>query len=377
MSLPVAIEYTSALEQGGGIGRYTRELIGALARQDSSTPYFLFASGQTKERRLSLPGSNFEWKLTRIQAQWLARLWHRARLPVPIEYWTGPIALLHAPDFTLPPVKRGTRTLLTVHDLSFIRTPETAARGLRAYLEKAVPHSIARADHVLADSESTKQDVIELFRTSAEKVSVLYSGVSSRFVPITDARTLQGVRARYGLGDRSYILSVGTIQPRKNYLRLLEAFKQIDRPDLDLVIAGGRGWLENLAYRQAQESGLGDRIRFLGFVDDSDLPALYSAAQLFVFPSLYEGFGLPVLEAMACGIPVVTSNVSSLPEIAGDAALLVDPYDIEMLASAITEALEDQAVREKLVSRGTERARQFTWSRAAQQLLQHYKALLN
>ncbi|GAB4469218.1 MAG: glycosyltransferase family 1 protein [Anaerolineae bacterium] len=372
----MAIDYTAALQQGGGIGRYVRELVAALARLDNESPYRLFAAGKARGDLPAAPGPNFTWRPSRISPEWFARLWHRARLPLPVEWWTGPVCLLHAPDFTLPPVRRGTRTLLTVHDLSFVRAPETAPASLRAYLNRAVPRSVARADHVLADSEATRQDLIALYGTSPEKISVLYSGVSAHFRPVRDTTALDAVRRRCGIGAGPFILSVGTVQPRKNYLRLVEALHRLDRPDLRLVIAGGRGWLDDPLYARIDDLGLQDRVIFTGFVPDADLPALYSAARVFAFPSLYEGFGLPILEAMACGTPAVVSTASSLPEVAGDAALLVDPTDVDGLTHAIARLLDDEALRADLVARGRARVEAFTWDGAARQLLDHYLTLI-
>ena len=375
MIRPIAIDYSSAIGQGGGIGRYTRELIAALARLDQVTPYILFAANPSRKPLPTAPGPNFTWVPTSLSTDWLARLWHRAKLPIRIEGWTGPIALLHSPDFALPPVRLETRTLLTVHDLSFVRSPETAAPGLRDYLNAVVPRCVRRADHVLADSEATRQDLIELYQTSSDKISVLYSGVDARFQPITNTVALARVRKRYALGGDPFILSVGTIQPRKNYGRLIEAFRRSDIAGVKLVIAGGKGWLDQPIYEQAVAAGLSARIQFLGFVDDADLPALYSAAALFAFPSLYEGFGLPALEAMACGTPVVTSNVSSLPEVVADAALTVDPLDVDALAHAVSKAMADSAQRKRLAAAGIKRAKQFTWEKAAEQLYGHYQRL--
>ncbi len=376
MSQPIAIDYTAALAQGGGIGRYTRELIAALAAEDSQTPYLLFVAGQKVDRLPTSPGPNFNWKPARLSTEWFARLWHRVRVPIPIEWWTGPIALLHAPDFTLPPVRRDTRTVLTVHDLSFIRSPETATPGLRAYLDAVVPRSVARADLVLADSAATGQDLIELYRTPAGKIRVLYSGVESRFARVEDQAILHAVRERYKLGDGPYILSVGTVQPRKNYERLVEAFSRLKYADIKLVIAGGKGWLDDPLYRCIDALKLRDQVVITGFVDDADLPALYSGARAFAFPSLYEGFGLPPLEAMACGVPVVSSNTSSLPEVVGDAALCVNPRSVDELEEALRLAIEDEPVRNTLIEKGYGRARQFTWVAAAHQLRKLYEELL-
>ena len=374
---PVAIDYTAALTQGAGIGRYTRELVRALAALDSATDYRLFTASTPSTELPPLPGGNFAWRRAPFTDAWLARLWHRARLPIPIETWTGDIGLLHAPDFTLPPVRRGTRTLLTVHDLSFVRAPEAADPGLRAYLNRVVPRSVARADHVLADSEATRQDLIALYGTPPEKISVLHAGVDSRFQPVTDPAALDAVRTRYGIGPAPYVFSLGTVQPRKNYARLAEAFAQLGRPDLRLVIAGGKGWLDDPLYAQIDALGLADRVIFTGFAADDDLPALYSAAEVFAFPSLYEGFGLPPLEAMACGTPVVSSASSSLPEVVGEAGLLVDPTDVGALAEALARVLDDAGLRAELVQKGRTQARRFTWERAARELHAHYARLLD
>lgn len=376
MSQAIAIDYTAALTQGGGIGRYTRELIAALAAEDNQTPYLLFAAGQQIGRLTAPPGPNFTWKPARLDAEWFARLWHRAHAPIPIEWWTGPISLLHAPDFTLPPVRRGTRTVLTVHDLSFIRSPETATPQLRAYLNSVVPRSVARADYILADSAATGRDLIDLYHTPPEKISVLYSGVESRFSRIDDQAVLGAARGRYKLGDEPYILGVGTVQPRKNYERLVEAFHRLARSDIRLVIVGGKGWLDDPLYARIDALGLRDRVVMAGFVDDADLPALYSGARVFAFPSLYEGFGLPPLEAMACGVPVVSSNTSSLPEVVGDAALCVDPYNVDELAEALDLAIHDETLRRSLIDKGYRRVRQFTWAAAARQLRELYTRLL-
>jgi glycosyltransferase involved in cell wall biosynthesis len=376
MSQVIAIDYTAALEQGGGIGRYTRELVAALAALDDQTEYRLFVAGGRLRKLPDPPGPNFTWATTRLSSAWLARAWHRARMPLSVERWTGPIALLHAPDFTLPPTQRLTRTLLTVHDLSFVRAPDTADPGLREYLSEVVPRSIKRADHILADSESTRQDVIELYRTPPRKISVLYSGVSDRFYPILDEGVRQGVRERYQIGKGPYIFSVGTVQPRKNYGRLVEALHRLERPGLKLVIAGGKGWLDDPLYRQIEALGMSEQVQFLGFAADDDLPALYSAAEVFAFPSLYEGFGLPPLEAMACGVPVVASNTSSLPEVVANAGLTVDPTDVEALADALRRLLDDHGLRNTLINRGQLRVQGFSWTASARVLRQRYRLLL-
>jgi glycosyltransferase involved in cell wall biosynthesis len=375
----IAIDYTPAYEQGGGIGRYTRELTAALARLDTETPYKLFVAG-ARRRQLPPPLSeNFAWRPTPLTPLWLARLWGRARLPLPVETFTGPIRLYHATDFVLPPTLPGTKTLLTVHDLSFVRVPESAQPSLKRYLDDVVPRSVRRADHILADSQATKDDLISLYGTPPGKVSVLLSGVDARFHRVDHPASQAAARAKYDIPARPYLFMVGTVQPRKNYRRLIQALASLrgGGRDIGLVIAGGKGWLEDPIYASLRETGMTEFVHFIGFADDTDLPALYSGAAVCAMPSLYEGFGLPVLEAMACGTPVLTSNVSSLPEVAGDAALTVTPTDLEAITAALARLLDDQALRENLVERGYAQAARFTWERAAQQLRGVYQELLN
>ncbi len=378
MGLRIGFDATAAVRQGGGIGRYTRELLRALAAADAASDYRLFFASRSVVHPLPSLPSNFRVTHLPVDDIWLVRVWQRARLPLPVNWLTGPIDLFHSPDFTLPPVARGTRTLLTIHDLSFIRDPESATPVLRNYLNAVVPRSVARADYVLADSQATRDDLAELYRTPAEKISVLYSGVHESFQPTTDPTALAAVRERYRLGDAPFVLAVGTLQPRKNYARLIQAFAHLPHSPTtryDLVIAGGKGWLYDSIFAEVDQLGLRERVIFPGFVADADLPALYSAARVLAYPSVYEGFGLPMLEAMACGTPVVTSTASCLPEVAGDAALLVPPTDVDALAAALDRALADEALRADLIAKGLARARQFTWDKSARQLLDIYRRL--
>lgn len=371
----IAIDYTPAYEQGAGIGRYVRDLVDTLVIADETYDYRLFIAGIAQKPLPALAKFNVSWRTTHISPKWFARLWHRARLPFPVETFTGKVDLFHATDFVLPPTLPQTRTLLTVHDLSFVRVPEAASPRLKAYLDAVVPRSVCRADHVLADSQATKEDLIELYGIQSDKITVLLSGVDPRFKRTSLSLT---TRNKYQIGDRPYILSVGTVQPRKNYGRLIQALARLraDGLDLSLVIIGGKGWLTDPIYETLGQTGMREFVRFTGFVDEADLPALYSGAACFAFPSLYEGFGLPILEAMACGVPVVTSNLSSLPEVAGDTALMVDPYDLDALTDALRHLIEDSALRERLIAGGYERARQFTWRASADHLRQIYATLL-
>jgi len=384
----IGIDYTSAVHQGAGIGRYTRGLIQALAAIDHHHQYTLLVAGKIPKSKISnlksqIPNPNFQIKFIPLSHRLMTILWHRLRLPIPVEVFTGRLDLFHSPDFTLPPA-RCRRTCLTVHDLSFMRYPAGAFPAQRDFLMRTVPRSVARAGHILADSESTRTDLIELMSVKPGKVTVLYPGVEPRFRPITDEATLAAVRARYRLPPR-FILHVGTLEPRKNLPRLIEAFHKFQGEktnlepgtwNLKLVLAGGKGWLYEGIFETVARLGLEDAVHFPGYVDDVDLPALYTLADLFVYPSMYEGFGLPPLEAMACGTPVVASAASSLPEVVGEAGLLVPPTDTEALAGAIERALTDSELRAELREKGFAQARRFDWLVSAECLFEQYRRLL-
>jgi glycosyltransferase involved in cell wall biosynthesis len=374
--LRIAIDYTPALRQTAGIGRYTRGLVDALAVLDQANAYTLFCAGQSPARK-TWP-ANFTIQTTRVPARWLTTGWHKLRLSLPAEQLAGACDIFHSPDFTLPPLRRA-RGVVTVHDLSFLRVPECADPGLRAFLEYAVPRSLARAARVLADSENTKKDLIELLEVAPEKVSVVPAGIEARFQPVRDTAKLAAVRARYKLPEW-FILMVGTIEPRKNLSRLITAYGQLRRQTglpHALVIAGKEGWLFQGIYEQVVREGMTECVLFPGFVDDADLPALYTLADVLAFPSLYEGFGLPPLEAMACGTPVVTSDNSSLPEAVGSAALLINAEDTAGLAEALARVLGDANLRAQLTELGRAQAARFTWSDAARRLLEAYRLTAN
>jgi len=378
----IGFDVTAALTQGGGIGRYTRELIRALV---SDTPNFCFKLFSARPpAQLPVPeplpvAAHVQHYPAPVDERWLYRLWYRARLPLPVQAFTGQIDLFHSPDFVLPPVRGRVPTLLTVHDLSFIQYPETFPPALVNYLNKVVPASVARASHILADSASTMRDLQSMWGVAADKITVLYSGVNERFRPATHAAVTRQVRERYGLGEAPFVLAVGTVQPRKNYELLVRAFRPVaEKLPHSLVIAGGRGWLGEGLPAEIERQGLGERIHLIGFVDDADLPALYSAAELLAFPSLYEGFGLPLLEAMACGTPVVTSNASSLPEVAADgSAVLLSPHDEAAWSATLLDVLTDEAARSRLIQAGFARAQHFGWEAAARQLAELYGRLLH
>lgn len=376
-TLRIGIDYTAGVVQKGGIGRFVRGLVDGLAAVDQDNEYllFYFHRGQETPNRPISNIANFRTRQIPIPDRLMTILWHRFSLPIPVDIATGQLDVFHAPDYVLPPLRRGV-SVLTVHDLSFLLHPECHDENLSAYLEKAVPPSVARADLITVDSHSTRNDLICLLDAEPERVEVVYGGVDEQFRPMQEQwELLSQTRKRFGI-SHPFILNVGVIEPRKNLVALVQAYERLKaRPGFNhkLVIAGGKGWLYHEVYRKVRDLRLEDDVIFTGYVPDEDLPALYNLADLFVYPSLYEGFGLPVVESMACGTPVVASDSSSIPEIVGDAALLAPPTDVEALASAMERALTDLALRDHMRASGLAQATNFTWRKAAESLVNVYQ----
>jgi glycosyltransferase involved in cell wall biosynthesis len=299
--------------------------------------------------------------------------WEQLRLPGAVR--RGGFDLYHGTVNTLPLQPMKLKRVVTIHDLAFLRFPEQVTRKRYTYLKAMVATSARAADAILVPSQATADDVQLLLKRPAGQIHVTPLGVDAHFKPAS-AEMIAQVHATYGL-NRPYLLTVGTIEPRKNLQRLIGAFALMkDDIEHDLILVGPQGWLTDEIEAAIQASALGDRIKRPGFVGDAGLVALYSGADSVVVPSIYEGFGLPVLEAMACGAVVVTSNISSLPEVAGDAAVLVDPLDVESVADGIRRSLSDQGLRKRLQAAAIERARQFTWQRTAALTADAYRSIL-
>jgi len=305
----------------------------------------------------------------------LAQIWHRLRIPLPIELFTGRIDLLHATDFVPPPVATPVPVIVTVHDLSYIVHPECALPSVARYLNGAVPRGVKRANAILADSMATKRDLEQLMHVDPQRVTVVYPGVGPQFRPM-ELTESEPFWQTMKLPER-YLLFVSTIEPRKNLPRLLEAYAHVRQQigNLPLVIAGRKGWMYDEFFQAVEQLGLTQHVRVLDYVHDKALPSLYNRAWAFVYPSIYEGFGFPALEAMACGIPVLTADNSSLPEVVGDLAVLVRAEDVSSIAAGLERIVGDEALRERLRASGPERAHAFTWSHAASQVLALYREL--
>jgi len=370
--MKICLDLSPAVHQHAGLGRYAQELLLALAAADRQNEYVVFYNNPAAARvdpfmehfpKITTPLSYKPWRLS-------AMLAHFTRIPQ--DHLFSGVDLFHATDHLLPYFRR-VKSVFTLHDLIFLFHPETHKPLNRWFLTLMMPRFLRAADAIIAVSECTRRDAIRFYGIPEEKITVIYEGVSPRFRPASP-EAVRAVREKYSLPEH-FILYVGTIEPRKNLTALLEAFTNLQSAicNLHLVFVGKKGWLYEGFFRRLRELGLEDRVIFTGYVPDEDLPAIYSAADLFVFPSLYEGFGLPVLEAMACGTPVVCSNTSSLPEVAGDAALLVDPTDVRALAGAMERALRDEEKRREMRERGLRQATKFSWEKAAAMTLKVYQ----
>ena len=301
-------------------------------------------------------------------------LWEQVTLP----YYSmnDRLDLFHYTDHSLSILQRTRPVIITVHDIAYIRFPWLFNRSGQIYKQYINDRSIRKADIIIVPSFSTKKDLTHLFGIRSEKIRVIYHGVESRFRHISN---VEEYRLRNNLPIKM-ILNVGTLEPRKNVVTLIKAFKKLRKlgfKDYKLVIAGDKGWLYKQIFKEIELSDLQKEILFLGIVEDEDLPMLYNCADVFVYPSLYEGFGLPPLEAMACGIPVITSNTSSLPEVVGDAGIMVGPDDVNSLCEAMYNVLKGKELRHHMSKKGLERAKLFSWKETAKKILEIYDEVLS
>jgi glycosyltransferase involved in cell wall biosynthesis len=352
-----------------GGGNYIKNLVRSLSRLDGENEYLLLAS---PENVCHLEDLGVRFQIAMGPSNRLLRLpWEQTVLPLKLKQ--KGIDVYHGPAFVAPLFKTCGQ-VVSVHDMTFHLVPEQHSWHKRIYFQAMIPAMVRGSERVIAVSESTKRDILSLVPVPENKICVTHLGVDSRFQPVSDQEKLAALRVKHRL-RRQFILFVGVIEPRKNIAALVNAYAAASLADqFDLVLAGSLGWDYSGLLEQVANSGLKDRIRIIGYVDDEDLPTLYSAAEVFVYPSLYEGFGLPPLEAMACGVPVITSSISSMPEIVGDAAILVNPRDVAAIASALLKLLSNAELREQHALRGRERARLFTWDRMAQKTLEVYES---
>ncbi|HEX9372916.1 MAG TPA: glycosyltransferase family 1 protein [Roseiflexaceae bacterium] len=353
-----------------GVSNYVEALLTHLGQIDHRNSYTVYTTRGLDGAALGLP-PNFA-----VRPSPLPTINPRVRIPWEQLLAPALLRLNHADVFhgvlSVAPLFCPTPSVITIHDLAFLSFPQTFRRVNRAYLTWATRVSVRRAARILAVSEATKREIVRLLCVPPEKIVVTYDACDARFVP-PDPAELAAFRRRAGLPER-FILFLGTLEPRKNLPTLLDAYTRIaSSTDAPLIIGGGKGWLYDEIFAKAESLDLGDRVRFVGYVDQADQPLWYAAATVFAFPSLYEGFGMPLLEAMACGTPVVSSRSSSLPEVVGDAGLLVPPTDADALGAALLRLLGDSDLRAELRERGLRQARRFSWRETAERTLAAYE----
>lgn len=368
-SFHIALDVSQMVYSGHGVGRYSEELARALLLHAPANYSFTYFAGALRQaaklrlRRKQHPWSRASWKTLPLPPRLAPLFWHTTNLS--LNTFLGRSDLIHLSDWTTP--RANSPLVTTVHDLVFKLYPETVHPLVLKTQKKRLERAIKYNAHFIADSKNTKNDLMKIFKLDSSRITVVYPGISARFEPRKKIKVDQ-MKERYGLPDQ-YLLTLATREPRKNLPRLIKAYQSLKKTDPSLpplVIAGRYGWGKD-------EKPSADVI-ITGYIKEFDLPALYSGASVFVYPSLYEGFGFPVLEAMACGVSVVTSNTSSLPEVAGKAAVLVDPKSVKDLATGIARALKE---RKSLSKKSLTQAKKFSWEKTAQETLAVYTAILN
>ena len=353
--------------RGAGINWYIRNLLTHLPRVDHYNRYTVFLS----DRRFTSSGLTLRLSRLPTSRPVVRILWEQTLQPLALR--KERVDLLHALAFVVP-LFSSCPSVVTIYDLSFLLYPEGFKGYKRFYLGLSTRLSARKARRIIAISKSTKRDVVRLLGVSPDKVDVVYCGTDGAFRPLPKAE-VAAFRSQKGLPER-FILFVGTIEPRKNIITLIEAFAKLqtcEPANLKLVIGGAKGWFYEDVFARVEELGLEGEVLFPGYIPASELPLWYNAAELFVYPSLYEGFGLPPLEAMACGTPVVVADTSSLPEVVGEAGVIVNPLDVEGLAEAMRRVLGDEALQQEMKERGLRRAQGFSWAETAQETVQVYR----
>jgi len=372
----VCVDIQAAVTQTAGVGRYVSGLVQALAAcRTAGDELRLFYFDFTRRARppAAVGATPRPWRL--LPGRCIQVLWKYGRGPT-FDRLAGPADVYHFPNFILPPLHAG-RSVVTVHDLSFIRLPETTEERNLRYLTARIHDTVQRADRIITDSRFTAGELSTLLNVPEEKVEVVYPGLDSRFFP-PDPTDVARMRLALSL-PRPYLLTVGTLEPRKNHVFLVDLFEKLPDFDGDLVIVGRPGWKYAPFLERMERSRRRENLRWFSDMNDNLLAALYAGAEVMVFPSLYEGFGYPPLEALACGCPVVAAASGSLPEVLGrpgSPAVLVEGFEIERWAAAVRSALSDEELRRQARSRGPDYARHFRWDAAAKRLWEIYHSLV-
>jgi alpha-1,3-rhamnosyl/mannosyltransferase len=373
--MKIAIDGYPLVPPRAGIGQYTYHLIKALARVGPVHEYVVMYPRLTRSLRMR-EAPIFAEKCVRVVSEGRfralrLRVQRKLGIGTPVERSIGSFDVYHATNYVFTHAVKRARRVVTIHDMTVVLFPEWHPRARVKSMTYEIARSLEIADHILADSAATRDDIIKHFSVRSERISVIPLAADESFRPLPAAE-IQQVLSAWGLVPDGYLLFMGTIEPRKNLPRLLQAVELAGSRIGPLVIVGADGWGSDEVARHVEKLQRAGSLSYLGYVPDNVRPALINGARAFVYPSLYEGFGLPVLEAMACGVPVLASNVTSLPEVVGNAGLLIDPCDVDVIARGMVRLWQDEALRDELSVRGLERARGFSWERTASQTLSAY-----
>ncbi|MHB1336538.1 MAG: glycosyltransferase family 4 protein [Candidatus Humimicrobiaceae bacterium] len=393
--MKIGIDISRYIDKSGGVGIYAANLLKFLLKIDIDNKYLgysffydCFPEGWNKREDAGIfedyyrnPNiyTNFRLNNINLDTSEIKKKWAKSSIEGK-EKLLGDVDVIHSTAYVVPELLKA-KLVVTIHDLSFLLFPDLHTEENIRLLMKNLIYINSRPNKIICDSEQTKKDLIRFFHVPEEKIKVIYLGVDHIFSDPVLEEKKDIILARHDLIGLNYILTVASIEPRKNFERIIRVFSEIVKDekygDIYLICAGGAGWRNESIHKLVKEKGLEDKVRFLGYVEETDLPSIYNGAKFFMYPSLYEGFGLPVLEAMASKVPVLTSNVSSLPEVAGDAAIMVDPYSEKEIYSASIRLLGNESLRKELKISGVERSNLFTWESTAFKTLGVYREVLN
>jgi glycosyltransferase involved in cell wall biosynthesis len=352
-----------------GVERYAAELIRNLVKIDTQNEYILYFRTEPQQWFKELP-SNFKIRLIPFPKFW-------TQIRISWEMITHPVDVLVILASALPLI-HPKKSIFTAHDLAFEIFPQAFTPFMLRYQKWSARFASKRAARILSVSQSTKNDLVKFYGVDPNKIVVTHLAYDKEVFHPRNYEEIQPVLDKYGLTYQKYVLFLGTVQPRKNIPNLVEAFQKIrkeNRMEEKLAIFGGRGWLWEPIVKKVKTAGLDGSVKYFDYAPKEDLPFLYAGAKLLTLPALYEGFGLPPLEAMASGVPVVVSNISSMPEVVGDAGTLVDPNSVDSIADGLLKVLTDNNLREQMIAKGLERAKQFTWENTARKTLEVFESL--
>ncbi len=374
--MKIAIDATIVSRENTGAGFYIINLINGFKEIDNSNNYYIFIDRFLLNYVIEIKEKNFHIIHKKFKNRFFRIFWQLFILPFQLK--SMKVDIIHSPHYITPLIKLGFKSIVTIHDMTFFLFPKKHVKMKRLFFRYMIPLFIKKADKIIADSNNTKKDILKFFKIDNKKVVVNYIGFPKYYNNRKDISICKEILKKYGISN-DFILFVGMIEPRKNILSLLRAFAEMDKElDLDLVIVGKKGW-----YYKEIENFLGDlrkmdlknKVIFTDYVPESEVKYFYQSAFIFVYPSYYEGFGLPPLYAMACGTPVITSNISSLPEVVGDAAIKINPYNLQALISSIKLLYRFSDEREKLIRKGLQQSKEFNLNSITRNVVNLYESL--